>query len=154
MIGVRSGPSISKLTFFSYDSFWAFSISSYSCLWMTYGFLSLHSYLSTVNSGWMRLQLLAMFSAVSILSPVSIHTLMSELIGNYLLWWDLGWFRGPRLEGGPTLQWLRWGKDRFTVRWWVAPCLSLCSTVGERLIFCGSQRTPLLKCTSWLSAKF
>jgi hypothetical protein len=51
-------------------------------------FASASSYISenlmTVMSPWMRRQLFAMFSAVSILSPVSIHTLISLTISHYI----------------------------------------------------------------------
>jgi len=50
----------------------------------------------TWKSGWISLQLLAIFYAVSILSPVSIHTFTSTYHNNYWLGANLLWFREHR----------------------------------------------------------
>ncbi len=67
------------------DIYYAFLTSSDRLAYISCSF-SLPSYLKIVKSSWMSLQLLAIFSAVSILSPVNIHTLIFARIRSRIVY--------------------------------------------------------------------
>lgn len=86
-IGVKSAPSISKpFVLCCYFNFYDFSTKFFKLWTIESYFASFYGlYLITSKSGWIKLQLFAIFSAVYILSPVNIQTFISKYQIFYLL---------------------------------------------------------------------
>ncbi len=117
-MGGRSGPSMSSPILLSsdYPSIFSTNLSSYLPM-DTRSSRSLQTYWCMEKSGWNRLQLFAIFSAVSSLSPVSIHTLISKWGREYLLGWDLWWFQGLHPEDDPEQLLRQLYRDQSRVHW-------------------------------------
>lgn len=101
--------------------------------------------LRTWKVGWISLQLLAIFSAVSILSPVNIQTLISILIDIYLPGLSLWLFLEHRPAAYQELQSLRWYTDRSKAHRLAFPSLFIFKLEESHLLSIGKWNTTVQK---------